>query len=184
MIGIRAPASQFGPGDVALSGLVVRNNSIYITTTNSIGIAVGGAGNGHVVVGNSIESVATSGSWSCLSLDLPASDYTSVDHNVCGYVEGNGRAWEAGSGPLAAWRAASNLDMNSVFAPPGFAAAASPTFDLSALDADAAMVGRGDPVLGAPNDFFGDLRGAPPDAGAYQWTRAAELLFRDGFERL
>jgi hypothetical protein len=182
IVAIRAPATQFGPGDAMLDRLVVRNNSIHVATTNSVGIAVGGEGSNHVVVGNAIESIATSGFWSCLSLDLPAMDYASVDHNVCDYVEGSGRAWEAGSGALAAWRATSNLDTNSVFAPPGFAAATSPAFDLSAIDADAAMVGRGDPVLGAPNDYFGIPRAVPPDAGAFQWSSASATLFGDGFE--
>ena len=131
---------------------------------------------------SAIESIATGGFWSCFSLDLPAVDYAGVDHNVCGYVEGSGRAWEAGTGALAAWQGASGLDLDSIFAAPGFTDASAPSFDLSASGANAAMVGRGDPVLGAPEDFFGGPRGMSPDAGAFQWPIAATLLFRDGFE--
>lgn len=180
VIGIRAPAAQFGTGDATLSALVVRNNSLHVATPNSVGIALGGEGSGHVVVGNAIESIAGSGFWACLSLDLPIDRYAAVDHNVCAHVAGTGREWEAGSGALAAWNLASGFDAHSVASAPGFAAPAAPAFDLSAGDAAAAMIGRGDPLLGAPLDFFGAPRGPAPDAGAYQWSGG---LFRDGFER-
>lgn len=183
VIGIRAPGSQFGAGDATLTRLVVRNNSIHVATPNSVGIAVGGEGADHVVVGNAIESVAASGFWACLSLDLPTPAYVDVDHNVCNYVAGAGREWESGSGALAAWRGASGFDARSFLEPPGFASAPAPSFDLSAIDGEAAMVGRGDPVLGAPEDFFGVARGASPDVGAYQWSVHDAPVFRDGFEQ-
>jgi hypothetical protein len=181
IIAIRAPASQFGSDDAQLDALVVRNNSIHIATSNSVGIAVGGEGNGHVIVGNAIESVAATGFWACLSLDLPPANYAAVDHNVCAHVAGAAREWEAGSGTLAAWRAASGFDANSRAAPPGFVAPQAPSFDLSATGAQAAMVGQGDPFLGAPLDFFGQARGTPPDAGAFQW-QASPGVFGNGFE--
>jgi hypothetical protein len=182
VIAIRAPGSQFGDGDAVLHALVVRNNSIHVATSNSVGIAVGGEGDGHVVVGNAIESTASGGFWSCLSLDLPVSAYAAVDHNVCGYAAGAGHEWEAGSGALAAWRVGSGLDANSVFAPPGFALPGAAPYDLSASGPAAAMVGRGHPGLGATHDIHAELRGTPPDAGAFQWQTALGPLLRDGFE--
>lgn len=178
---IAAPTGSRAADDLPLDHLIVRNNSIYTLAPGSSGIRVGTEGTQHVVASNAIESVAASGSWSCLSLGLAPSAYATVDGNVCGFVAGAGREWEEGSGSLAAWRVASGLDGASIDAAPGFAAPAAPDYDLRAGSVAAAMVGAGDPVASAPTGFDGLPRDADPDAGAYELGVGA-VLFADGFE--
>jgi len=181
IIGIRAPSTAGGAGDATLDALTVRNNAIFIATSNSVGIEVGAQGSGHRIVSNALHSVATTGFWSCLSLSLPPSAYDAVDHNVCGFVAGAQREWEFGSGALAQWRALSGFDTASLQQAPGFNAPAFPDYDLRAASAQAAMVGRGHPSLSAPFDVDGRPRGALPDAGAHQVLRPSSV-FGDGFE--
>jgi hypothetical protein len=120
------------------------------------------------VVSNALQSTATSGTWACLSFDLPFASYAAVDNNVCGYVTGAGREWEQGSGALASWRAASGFDFASQAAAPGFAAPSGPTYDLSSGSTSAPMVGAGHATQSSPTEVLGGPRGSPPDAGAYQ----------------
>jgi len=181
IIGIRAPSTAGGVGDGAMDALTVRNNSIFVSTTNSVGIDVGGQGSGHRLVSNAIQSVASTGFWACLSLTLPSSAYAAINHNVCGFVAGAQREWELGSGSLSQWQVSSGFDAASLQQSPGFVDPAFPGLDLRATDAQAAMVGRGHPSLSAPFDIDGVSRGPLPDAGAHQLTRGAEV-FGDGFE--
>lgn len=180
-IGISAPAPAFGSGDALLQNLIVRNNSIYISATNSIGIRLGGEGSGHQIVSNAIQSVAVSGSFACLDANLPAASYAAINHNVCGFVAGAGREWELGSGTIAQWRAASGFDFSSIHANPGYAAPGGPAFDLQAAGGDVPMVQAGHAVLSSDFDFLGAPRSPPPDAGAREW-QADDHLFASGFE--
>jgi len=179
IIAVRAPASAFGAGDATLQALIVRNNSIHTSTPNSIGISIGDQGTAHIIVGNAIESAATTGFWACLALNLATTAYAAVDSNVCGYSSAAQREWELGSGTLAQWRAASGFDLASVASGPGFRAPLAPDFDLSALSPTAAMVDRGHPTLSSPIDIDGITRVAPADAGAHEH---ADSLFADGFD--
>ncbi len=181
IIGIRAPSTANGPGDATLDALTVRNNSIFIASSNSVGIDVGAQGSGHRIVSNALQSVESAGFWACLALNLPTSAYAAVDHNVCGYVAGAQREWELGSGALAQWQTLSGFDTASLQQAPGFAAPAFPDHDLRASSAQAAMIGRGHPSQSAPLDFEGQARGAPPDAGAHQFALPVSV-FGDGFE--
>ena len=178
-IGINAPALGHAANDLSMTRLTVRNNSMYTTAAESIGVRVGGEGNQHVIVGNALQSVNGSGSWACLSLDLPASAYSAVDNQVCGYVSGAGREWEEGSGALSAWRTASGFDLVSQATPPGFVGPAA--LDFSAQSATSPMVGSGHPTRSAPLEFYGFPRSPPPDSGAHEFG-VGPSLFRDGFE--
>jgi hypothetical protein len=182
IIGIRAPAGTSTAGDSPMQALTVRNNSVWTRTTNSVAIAVGGQGNGHRILSNALQSTATTDRFACLSLDLPASAYAAVDHNVCGYVAGSTqREWEEGSGELAAWRVSSGFDGQSRAGAPGFASPGSPNFSLGAAGAAALLVDAGHPASSAADDFVGLPRGPQPDAGAYE-RRVPDALFANGFD--
>lgn len=179
--GVSAPALGRGANDLPMTRLTVRNNSIYTTANESLGIRLGGEGTGHVIVSNAMQSTIASGFWACLSMDLATSAYAAVDNNVCGFSTGFGRDWEQGSGDLVAWRAASGFDLSSVAALPGFAAAGVPTHDLTAALPTSPMVNAGHPTRSAATEFHGNQRGANPDAGAHEYGVSA-VLFRHGFE--
>jgi hypothetical protein len=176
-----APASARASDDLPMARLTVRNNSMYTTAPNGGGIRVGTEGTQHVVVSNAVHATASVGSFHCLSLDLPFVAYAAVDNNVCGYVAGAGREWEEGSGALAALRVASGFDMASQAAAPGFAAPGEPSHDLTAASASSPMVGAGHATLSAPREFHGNVRPAPPDAGAHEYG-VGESIFENGFE--
>ncbi len=180
-VGILAPATARALDDLPLERLTVRNNSIYMSAGDSTGIRLGDEGTQHVVVSNAMHSTATSGGWSCLSLNLPLAAYALVDNNVCGFVAGAGHEWEQGSGSLGTWRVASGFDTASSASIPGYIAPGAPDFDLSAASAASAMVGAGHASASALLEFHGNLRGATPDAGAYQFGITISL-FQDGFE--
>jgi hypothetical protein len=180
-IAILAPAVARGSDDATLTGLAVRNNSIHLAAGGSTGIRVGDEGTQHVIVSNALQSTAMSGAWSCLSLTLAPASYSAVDNNACGFVAGGGREWEQGSGSLAAWRGTSGFDLQSVAIAPGFASPGAPDHDLQAESAAAPMVGLGHATLSAVREYFGQLRGALPDAGAHQ-IGVAPGVFADGFE--
>ncbi|MBL0163017.1 MAG: right-handed parallel beta-helix repeat-containing protein [Xanthomonadales bacterium] len=180
--GISAPALGHDGNDLMMTHLTVRNNSIYTTANqDSLGIKVGGEGTQHVIVSNAIQATNTSGLFACLSLNLPTSAYAAVNNNVCGYVAGGGREWEEGSGSLSAWRTASGFDLASLAVAPGFASPGAPTHDLRAASIGAAMVDAGHLTLSAPREFFGNLRGASPDAGAHEFG-SNDVIFANGFE--
>ncbi|MBL0163933.1 MAG: right-handed parallel beta-helix repeat-containing protein [Xanthomonadales bacterium] len=180
--GISAPALGHDGNDLMMTHLTVRNNSIYTTANqDSLGIKVGGEGTQHVIVSNAIQATNTSGLFACLSLNLPTNAYAAVNNNVCGYVAGGGREWEEGSGSLSAWSMASGFDLASLALAPGFASPGAPTHDLRAANIGAAMVDAGHLTLSAPREFFGNLRGASPDAGAHDFG-SNDVIFANGFE--
>lgn len=180
-VAIAAPAAARAADDLPLTRLTARNNSVYLTAPSSIGIRLGDEGSQHRVVSNALHSTTTSGTWSCLSLNLGVAAYAAVDNNVCGYAAGAGREWEQGSGTLAAWRSATGLDLGSQSALPGFVAPAGPGYRLDAAADTSAMVGAGHPTASAPLEYHGLPRSAPPDAGAYEFG-IYDSVFRDDFE--
>jgi hypothetical protein len=181
VVAILAPALARGAEDLPMSNLTVRNNSVFTHSADSTAIRVGDEGSAHVIVSNALQSSAVAGGWACLSLDLAAANYSAVNNNVCGFVVGGGREWEQGSGSLAAWQTASGLDLDSVAANPGFAAAGAPDHDLRAATATAPMVAAGHPSLSAPLEFLGGSRGLPADAGAWQYG-SGDVIFVNGFD--
>ncbi|MEP6882012.1 MAG: right-handed parallel beta-helix repeat-containing protein, partial [Dokdonella sp.] len=182
MFGIFAPTGGAGGNDLPMDHLTVRNNSIYTSNGDSIGIYVGGQGTGHVIVSNAIQANISGGSWACLSMPLPGGAYAAINNNVCGYAPASGREWEEGSGNIAAWRAASGFDLASKAMAPGFASPGAPGHNLSAASATSAMVDAGHASLSAQRDVYGILRSPPPDAGAHEFG-FSDTIFVNGFEQ-
>jgi hypothetical protein len=139
----------------------VRNNSILITSRGT-GIQLNTEGTNHTVVSNAIRYTGSNTGWNCLRADLPASSYTAIDNNVCGYSVGE---WADGVGNLAAWQSA-GWGTNSQAADPGFTSSA----NLAPAAATSAIVNAGHPSLSATRDFYNNSRDALPDAGAYEWV--------------
>ncbi|MCA9919387.1 MAG: right-handed parallel beta-helix repeat-containing protein [Anaerolineales bacterium] len=163
---VSVPAQAPQAGDAISSNLVVRNNSIAITT--GIGIQVSN-GSGHTIVSNAIQATTSDSNWSCLYLPLAASSYNAIDYNVCGFGTGN---WAFGVGDLAAWQA-QGWGANSQAAAPGFVSSS----DLRPGGETAVLVNAGHPTLSSLADFNGGVRDAQPDAGAYEWHPLTEKLF-------
>lgn len=182
MFGIFAPTGGAGANDLQMTRLTVRNNSIYTSNGDRIGIYVGGEGTGHVIVSNAIQADISSGSWACLSMPLPTNACAAIDNNIRGYAPASGREWEQGSGSIAAWRTASGFDLASQAVTPGFASPGAPGHNLSAHTAASALVDAGHPTRSAPRDLYGVLRSAPPDAGAHEFG-VESTLFANGFEQ-
>jgi len=172
---IAVPDRGPGAGDAETTGVVVRNNSIYMAGTGGTGILVGDEGSGHAIVSNAIV-YAGSGSWSCIDANLDPGDYDEIDMNACHFPGASGE-WNSGSGtspdPLSAWQAASGFGSGSILADPAFSAPAGPDFDLSAADASSPMVDAGHPTMSSTVDIAGMARDAAPDIGAHEYGASA-----------
>jgi MYXO-CTERM domain-containing protein len=160
-VGIGAPGLAPSTGDAEMSALTVRNNSVYLAAGGT-GVRVA-EGTGHVVVSNAIQP--TGGACFDLSGTL-----ATMDHNVCG---ASARAWEEGSGDLAAWRTASGHDASSFDADPYFF---DPQQALLRPASFSPLIDIGHPTLSSPLVFGGLDRYPPPDVGAYEF----EPFYRDG----
>lgn len=172
-------ATDFGrdAGDLTMTRLIVRNNSIYSTAGESVGVRIADEGDGHVIVSNAMQSTGPNSA--CLDLPLATTAYPTVDHNVCS--SGPGSEWEKGSGDLQTWRAATGFDVASLATLPGFADAGAPAHDLTAASAASPMVDAGHPTLSAATEFRGKPRVGSPDAGAHEHG-VTPSIFADGFE--
>ena len=170
-IGIIVPDREHDADDAADDNVTVRNNSIYFNNgQQNIGIAVGGEGTSHVVVGNVVSIAGAAAGSSCLQLDLPPSSYEAVDNNLCRFADSAGGPWELSRGfSLAQWQAASGLDAHSLEADPLYQSPGSPAFDLS-VPAGSPVVDAGHPSLSPPTDITGRARDASPDMGAYEFA--------------
>jgi len=163
---IAAPNRDRDETDLPMSGIVVRNNSIYLgPDADGTGLRLGGEGAGHVAVSNAIQ-YAGSGSFACFDLTLPSADYEAVDHNLCWTPRAPGAAWNAGS-DLASWQASSSLDGNSLVADPEWSAIG-PSFELWPSSSGSPLVDAGAPSHSARIDFMGESRDVEPDIGAYE----------------
>jgi hypothetical protein len=175
---IAAPNRRSASGDVGMRDVVVRSNSIYITSSEgSTGIEVGGEGTGHQVVSNAIHYAGDAKNWSCIRAKLDPSAYEAVDYNICAFPgAGAGAEWSYRSGggrrTLERWQGRSGFDLHSRLADPGFLAPSWPDYDLTAESGGSGMVGGGEAAVSALYDFFDRLRGGSPDAGAFQWGNA------------
>jgi hypothetical protein len=166
---IAVPNRDRGNDDLAMTGVTIRNNSVFIgAASGGTGIALGGEGTGHLVVSNAVHYAGTSGSWSCFALDLAPSAYSAVDHNLCTFPNASGGEWVDGQGDLAAWQGSSSFDSSSTVADPDFLSVTGPGYDLSAGSATSPMVDAGHPTSSAPLDIAGDPRDANPDIGAHE----------------
>ncbi|MCA9932622.1 MAG: right-handed parallel beta-helix repeat-containing protein [Ardenticatenaceae bacterium] len=155
---VSVPAQSPQAGDAISSNLVVRNNSIAVTTGIAIEVS---SGSGHTIVSNAIQATASDSNWNCLHMPLAASSYNAIDYNVCGFDTGK---WALDVGDLAAWQS-QGWGANSQAADPGFASSS----NLRPSTETAVLIKSGHPTLSSPTDFDGNVRAAPPAAGAYEW---------------
>ena len=173
-LGIACPDRDRGAGDAEMTGVVVRNNSIFMSGPGGTGVRLGTEGAGHAIVSNAI-LYSGMGDWNCLDADLGASSYDVIDHNACHFPAADAE-WEDGSGtspdPLLAWSSASGFDTRSLLDDPGFSSPAGPDFDLSAASDASAIVDAGHPTLSSPIDIEGNARDTNPDIGAFEYGAA------------
>jgi len=158
--------------DLAMDEITIRNNSIYSTASSGLGIRIGAEGINHTLVSNAIHYSGT-GNFSCLNVELPASAFRAVDHNLCFFPNASWAEWERGSGtsptPLGAWQGASGMGFNSEDRNPGFNQPELPYMDFTPVSDTAGVVEFGHDFLSAPKDFRGKNRDARPDAGAFEF---------------
>jgi hypothetical protein len=173
--GVAAPDRERSAEDLELTGITVRNNSIWIDADGGAGIQLGGSGTEHVIVSNAIHYEGASTSWSCLNADLPDGDYVSIDYNICSFPNAPGAEWGHSVGtapdPLLAWQEARGFGLNSQAEDPAFADPASA--DLSAAGDGSPMIDNGHPTLSSDLDQAGNYRDATPDIGAHEWDQSA-----------
>jgi hypothetical protein len=166
---IAAPDRARGPEDQPMSGVIVRNNSIFFgAAAHGTGVLLGEENAGYALSGNAVQYVGAGPRWDCFRLRVPPAAYTTVDHNLCHAPAVAGGEWVDGFGTLAAWQAATGLDARSTDADPRFVDTAGP-WDLQASGADSPLVDAGNPAASAPTDRFGLPRDATPDIGAFEW---------------
>ncbi|MFV1983693.1 MAG: hypothetical protein ACC657_09165 [Thiohalomonadales bacterium] len=171
---IKAPDRNRASNDIPLNKVIIRNNSIF-TSSSGTGILLGSEGRQHVVVSNAIHYTG-SGRYTCFNLGLAASAYTAVDNNICHFPNATAQSeWEAGSGtnpsPLGAWQGRSSFDVNSQNANPGFKNPNRPTLDLSAQNGSSRMINAAHISRSATTDYQGKSRGTQPDVGAFEFGR-------------
>jgi hypothetical protein len=167
-MGISVPDRDRDSLDEMSQNVTVRNNSLYMSSNDSVGIYVGEEGTSHVVVNNAIY-FAGSGNFSCFDFNLPTGSYEAIDNNLCYYPNSSVAQWEAGSGDLNAWRTASGFDMNSIVANPLFVSPG-PTLHGLNLSSGSPAINAGHASLSSSQDMFGVSRDASPDIGAYEYS--------------
>jgi hypothetical protein len=166
---IAAPDRARGAEDQPMSGVIVRNNSVFFgAASHGTGILLGEENAGYVLSGNAMQYVGAGPRWDCFRLRVPPAAYITVDHNLCHAPGVAGGEWVDGAGTLAAWQAATGLDARSTDADPGFTDTAGP-WDLRPAGPGSPLVDAGDPAASAPTDRLGLPRDATPDIGAYEW---------------
>jgi hypothetical protein len=172
-IGIAVPDRSRAADDAPDSNVTVRNNSIYMNNpaNGSIGIEVGTEGSSHLVVGNIIEYMGNSSSWSCFRTSgLTPSSFEDFNNNLCFFPNSPGGRWEYSAGSLDNWRSATGFDNGSFIENPLFISPASPVNNLALSDGSPA-VNSSHPSLSALHDITGRLRDAAPDMGAYEYIQ-------------
>jgi hypothetical protein len=140
--GIAAPseyAADFGAGYTACSDMMIRNNTVYVTSPSSTGINTGGEGTGWVIENNVVQSSAN-----CFMYN--AAPYTSRDYNAsygCSDAVVGSHSWKANP----QWAV-----LGSDFRP----AVGSP------------LIGAADPAQNPGIDLGGVTRPTTPSIGAYE----------------
>jgi hypothetical protein len=160
---ISVPDGMRLSNDMALDDATVRNNTLYVDSSAKMtGIAVGGQGNGHVVVSNALLSVG-SGEVDCFNYDLAHSAYTARDNNLC-YKANGSPDWTNTTASLPTWRVQSGDDLASQITDPLFANA---PYDFTPANGSP-LVANGHDTLSALNDYSGSTRDSQPDIGAIE----------------
>lgn len=158
--GIQAPDRPLEAGDAEMSGLTVRNNSLWLAAGGA-GISLPDQVSGHVVVSNAI---ALGGAGPCFEGAPDPTGYAAFSHNVCGATDG---AWFSGVGDLGDWQA-TGLGAASQATDPGFSEPSAGAW--GSASGEGPMVDAGHPDRSAALDRDGARRGDVPDAGAAEWT--------------
>jgi hypothetical protein len=168
--GILIADGVLAPDDAATTNVTVRNNSIYTTASESLGITLGEEGVSHSIVSNAIVYGGNGGYFTCLSVGLPEGSYEAIDYNLCHMPGATFKRWAEGvpysNDPLVAWQSASPYDDNSRLADPQFSNPAGG--DLTFGSSGSPLQSAGHPTLSALRDANGALRPSPPAIGAYE----------------
>lgn len=162
---IAAPDRERGSNDLPLDAITIRNNTLFARTPSIVkGIALGGEGDGHVVVSNVLSSLG-SGPFTCFDYDLPHANYALRESNLC-WRSTSGLNWTTTASSLANWRTQSGDDLSSLNANPLFTSTMAGAHDFLPT-ASSPLVGSGHSASAA-YDIVGKLRGTDPDIGAYE----------------
>ncbi len=162
-----------GQPDDPTNNAVVRNNTIFFTTSaaSGKGIAVT-SGTGHTLENNVISyAVTTKGPSDNLCYGLPqdpTSAVARVDYTVCKIP--SGASWTASApnwvgSSLSAWQSATGFDLHSKAADPMFTSA--PTTCTPATGSP--LVNAGNASNSPRVDLNGKTRDAQPDIGAFEY---------------
>jgi hypothetical protein len=160
-IGIAVPNRTRSAEDAVGNNVTVRNNSILFTDRGT-GIQLNTEGTNHTIVSNAIRYTGSNTGWNCLRANLPASSYTAINNNVCGFSVGE---WADGVGNLAAWQSI-GWGLNSQAGNPGFTS----SINLSPVSGSSPIVNAGHPSLSSVMDINNVTRDSWPDVGAYEWV--------------
>ena len=80
-IGLGSTGGRTGASDPANSGIIVRNNTVYLQGSNWDGIIIEREGTGYVVTNNVVYQ--TGGSNRCFNYPLPSGSYALLSNNAC-----------------------------------------------------------------------------------------------------
>ncbi len=189
--GIAVGYRSGGVGDLELERLRIRNNSVYVggRASGSVGIEVGGEGEGHQVISNAVYYRGRGSKWSCFGGVRGAAAFTAFDNNLCVFPRAQASAvWIEGAdlGRLArsAWKQRSGFDGHSKDVGPRGTGRHARLRALTSNSAQAPVVDSGHPSLSAKAAYGGWLRDARPDIGAREWganpCRATQRVSRGG----
>ncbi len=163
LIAIAAPDRVRGAEDMETTGVIIRNNSIYMRNANifTTGILAGDEGSDYEIVSNIISLDDGNG----FAMNLADSNYTSVDYNMMELL--NNAKWGAGQN-LSSWSSSRGFDLHSFTGDPLFTSPGFPNYNLIPLSTSP-VVDAGHPTLSAPTDYTGAPRNAPADIGAFEF---------------
>lgn len=108
---ISAPNRRRSADDLEMGSVLVRNNTLFVrSAADSVGVQLGGEGEGHVASKNALLSLGTGG-FACFAYDLAPASYGERNHNVC-YAT-SGASWTDRIRELSAWQKTSRADRAS-----------------------------------------------------------------------
>ena len=166
---------QGGPYDVATTGVIVRNNSIYVSSavTAGRGILFINEGTGYIVENNVIHYLGIGdvnhNGWAAFDMGgLTADKFVGCDYNIADFPNAAAGKWEQNIGSLAAWRAARiGLDVNSQQLDPRLTSPGTPDFDLLPASGSP-LISAANVAYSSTNDVLRLSRDATSDIGAYE----------------
>jgi len=153
--GVLAPSRFLSAEDPAMSGLIVRNNSVAVAS--GVGLGLPEQTDGSVVVSNALWV----GSGSCFETPAdPTEGFDTIDHNVC-----LADLWTTAGLALEDWQSVgwggSSLAENPGFTDP-------PAGDLTPANPAGPLADAGHRTLSATVDHSGAPRDSAPDVGAFE----------------